>query len=115
MAELGQQLDLWRESLPISLQWCDEERLCTSSYEHQDNCNSGQPDAGENHSSVVGAKVQQVMSATLRSRFYYARFMTYRPVIYKAMHFPELLQEVDVEQCILAVRSACMWPLLFRL
>jgi hypothetical protein len=112
ITELGRQLGLWRISLPSSIQWCNDEKLFTTGYERQGGCSCGKPDIGEDLSSVFGGKVERMMAATLRSRFYYARFMTYRPVIYKAMHFPDLLSEIDLEQCVLAVRSACMWPLL---
>lgn len=51
-----------------------------------------------------------VVSAQLRTRFYYGRFFTYRPFVYKALHFPELMTAEDVKYCVLAIKAACLWP-----
>jgi hypothetical protein len=48
-----------------------------------------------------------VQVALLRTRYYYAKYMVYRPFIYKALHFPEQMTQVDAEgvaEC-LRVRS----------
>lgn len=37
--------------------------------------------------------------------------MTYRPFVYKALHFPELMTADDCNCCALAIKSACLWPL----
>ena len=52
-----------------------------------------------------------VVTAQLRTRFYYARFMLYRPFVYKALHFPELMTVDDATCCGLAIKSACAWPM----
>ncbi len=52
-----------------------------------------------------------VVNAQLRTRFYYARFMMYRPFVYKALHFPELMTADDASCCALAIKSACLWPI----
>lgn len=52
-----------------------------------------------------------IVTGQLRTRFYYAKFMIYRPFVYKALHFPELMSDDDAEFCGLAIQSACMWPL----
>ena len=51
-----------------------------------------------------------VVTAQLRTRFYYARFMMYRPFVYKALHFPETMTAEDANCCALAIKSACVWP-----
>jgi hypothetical protein len=51
------------------------------------------------------------MTAQLRNRFYYVRFMVYRPFIYKALHFPGLVTVEDCHFCALAIKSICLWPL----
>lgn len=51
-----------------------------------------------------------VVTAQLRTRFYYARFLTYRPFVYKALHFAELMTSEDIKYCALAIKSACLWP-----
>lgn len=52
-----------------------------------------------------------VVTAQLRTRFYYARFMMYRHFVYKALHFPELMTQDDMANCGLAIRAACLWPI----
>jgi hypothetical protein len=53
------------------------------------------------------------LAAELRTRFYYARHMLYRPFVYKALHFPHLLSSEDVDYCVLAIQTACLWPVFF--
>lgn len=36
----------------------------------------------------------------------------YRPFVYKALHFPELMSEDDETCCALAIKSACSWSIL---
>lgn len=52
-----------------------------------------------------------ILKVQLRTRFYYARSMLCRPFIYKALHTPEQMTTVDVDFCVLAIRSSCAWPL----
>jgi hypothetical protein len=52
-----------------------------------------------------------ITTAQLRTQFHYARFMIYRPFVYKALHFPELMTEEDQIYCALAIQSVCFWPL----
>lgn len=35
--------------------------------------------------------------ALLRTRYYYAKYMVYRPFVYKALHFPELMTTDDID------------------
>jgi hypothetical protein len=68
------------------------------------------PDQGQ---IAIGYKYNRdILTAQLRTRFYYARFMLYRPFVYKALHFPELMTADDANCCALAIKSACLWPLL---
>jgi len=50
-------------------------------------------------------------TAQLRTRFHYARFMLYRPFVYKALHNPEKMTAADADFCVWAIRSACRWSL----
>jgi len=38
-----------------------------------------------------------IQVALLRSRYYYARYIVYRPLVYKALHFPEQMSQMDAE------------------
>lgn len=38
-----------------------------------------------------------VQVALLRSRYYYVKYIVYRPLVYKALHFPEEISQTDAE------------------
>src|ERR1700709_1999217 len=38
-----------------------------------------------------------IQVALLRTRFYYAKYMVYRPFVYKALHFPDQMTQEDAE------------------
>ncbi|RMY10018.1 hypothetical protein D0866_14540 [Hortaea werneckii] len=109
--EMGRQLDSWRSLLPELLQWRDDDafkfpifRPSTSeahvqSFSH----NEAAGLVGDRHNS-------DMLTAHLRTRFYYARYVLYRPFVFKALHYPELMSAVDVEYCALAINSMCLWP-----
>lgn len=110
--ELERQLDCWRSTLPVSLQW-DDNNICL-----------GPPLSApsERRLSIFGidrntisskyAYNHDIMTAQLRTRYYYAQFMVYRPFIYKALHLPDLMTADDCRYCVLAIKSVCEWPLL---
>ena len=52
-----------------------------------------------------------IVTAQLRTRFYYARYIMYRPFVYKTLHFEELLTADEANCCALAIKSACLWPI----
>jgi hypothetical protein len=41
--------------------------------------------------------VYDIQVALLRTRYYYAKYMVYRPFVYKALHFPERMMQEDAE------------------
>ncbi|TKA51528.1 hypothetical protein B0A49_12065, partial [Cryomyces minteri] len=110
--ELARQLESWRNLLPHALQWSDSGKYDFPAF----GSNSRRPteplfapDQGEvpiNHKYNL-----DTVTAQLRTRFYYARFMIYRPFVYKALHFAELMTADDVECTVLCIESACCWPL----
>jgi len=110
--EMARQLDSWRSLLPRPLQWLDSDMLDFPNADpttRRPNEPLFSPDQGP---VPIGHKYNlDVVTAQLRTRFYYARFMMFRPFVYKALHFPELLTADDANCCALAIQSACLWPL----
>lgn len=110
--EMVRQLDSWRALLPRPLQWSDSDKFefpATDPISRRPNEPLFSTDQGP---IPIGHKYNlDVVTAQLRTRFYYARFMMYRPFVYKALHFPELMTADDCNCCALAIRSACLWPL----
>lgn len=41
--------------------------------------------------------VYDVQVAVLRTRYYYAKYVVYRPFVYKALHFPEQMTQEDAQ------------------
>jgi len=48
-----------------------------------------------------------IQVALLRSRYYYAKYIVYRPFVYKALHFPEQMSQTDAEGVAECLRVSC--------
>jgi hypothetical protein len=111
IVELGRQLDSWRALLPEAIRWHDNDRfadLCSGTAVQYPNEPLFSTDKGTVSTSYRNSI--DILTAELRTRFYYARHMLYRPFVYKALHFPELTSTDDANSCVLAVQAACLWP-----
>lgn len=110
--EMARQLESWRSLLPRPLQWQDSDKLDFPNVDpsgRRPNEPLFSPDQG---TVPIGHKFNlDIVTAQLRTRFYYARFMMYRPFVYKALHFPERMTPDDRNCCALAIKSALMWPI----
>ena len=110
--ELERQLESWRAVLPPQLQWSDNGVIDLPEF----NLAAWEP--SEPLFSVQQGPIPNshlynldIITAQLRTRFYYGRFMVYRPFVYKALHLPELMTADDRHYCVLAIKSVCVWPL----
>nr|OQO29272.1 hypothetical protein B0A51_07517 [Rachicladosporium sp. CCFEE 5018] len=112
ITEMARQLDSWRSLLPRQLQWNDSDMLDFPPLNPQ-NRRPNEPLFSPDQGPVPIGHVHNldIVTAQLRTRFYYARFMMFRPFVYKALHFPELMTAEDANCCALAIQSACLWPL----
>lgn len=110
--EMVRQLDSWRALLPRPLQWTDNDKFNFPAADPT-NRRPNEPLFSMDQGPIpIGHRYNlDIVTAQLRTRFYYARFMMYRPFVYKAMHFPELMTNEDSECCALAIKAACLWPL----
>ena len=99
--ELSRQLDEWRDFLPGPLQWDDEHVSIPSPDRH-----GGQPLDFQHGLDII--------TAELRTRFYYARFILFRPFIFKALHFSDLMSRYDVESAAFAIKAVSLWPIAMR-
>lgn len=106
------QLNSWRSLLPSPLQWLDNDIFGFPNYDSTSR-RPREPLFSPDQGSVpIDHKHNlDVATAQLRTRFYYARFMMFRPFIYKALHFPELMTTDDTSYCALAIQATCLWPL----
>lgn len=109
--EMTRQLDSWRSLLPKVMQWSDE-----GPFEFQD-AELSSPQGvstlftqGESSSSAGHGRSMDMLTAQLRTRYYYARYLLYRPYVYKALHYPEHMTSADAKFCAIALSSMCFWP-----
>lgn len=91
ISELARQIDEWRTQLPRLLQWLDASR-----YEISD--------------ARIDSPIE-LGNSQLRSRYYYARFMIYRPFVYKALHFPNQMTEEDNHHAAACLEACLFWPI----
>ncbi|OCK80798.1 hypothetical protein K432DRAFT_296919 [Lepidopterella palustris CBS 459.81] len=113
--ELVRQLDSWRALLPTALQWSDDDRFA-----HPNAPNLYLPPASSplfalTQESLRGESSQSailyILTAQLRSRYYYARFIIYRPFIFKALHYPDHMSSEDRQLAARCLQSALLWPI----
>lgn len=128
---LAQQLDSWRSMLPWALQWPENDPCANPPL------NEHTPVVGRGEHAYHGAQygaqnqyqrsffstdvvsdssrypfVYSMQVALLRTRYLYARYMIYRPFIYKALHFPEQMTQDDALGVAECLKSCIKWPLL---
>ncbi|RDW84967.1 hypothetical protein BP6252_02557 [Coleophoma cylindrospora] len=108
LKQLAAQLAQWRSMLPRELQW-DEDDPTSFPDPPQSPFNldpklpqqsvGGKPMFSEDLDSnqPTNQYLYDVQVALLRTRYYYAKYMVYRPFIYKALHFPEQMTQLDAE------------------
>lgn len=109
--ELARQLDSWRSLLPRSLQWLDSDTLGFPNLDPTSRRPNESLFSPDQDPVPIGHKYNlDIVTAQLRTRFCYARFMVYRPFVYKALHFPELMTAEDANCCAIAIQSCCLWP-----
>jgi hypothetical protein len=110
--ELIAELVSWRNALPERLKWKDESKF---DYKRVD------PLTKRPHSSffscfqsaqpeIVDLNVD-IAVAHLRTCFYQAQFLIYRPFVYKAFHHRSQVTATDRRLCAFAISAACLWPI----
>ena len=110
--ELAGQLDSWRTLSTRFLQWSDEDESGFLGSDLTAGESSELLFSAEQGSIPIGHMCSlDIVGAHLKTRFCYARFMVYRPLIYKALHFPELMTMDEYHCCAIAIKSICVWPL----
>lgn len=111
---LAETLIQWRGMLPKELQWAEDDPAAYPAT-HSPPAQSFKP-ALDPSLSTQPSRVQPALFTTnlniepsqfpylydiqvalLRSRYYYARYIVYRPFVYKALHFPEQMSQTDAE------------------
>ena len=109
--EMVRQLDTWRASLPPSLRWNDEDRSGFSDADlMRQQAQVTHPGRNPGKSPAGSTPQMELATAQLRTRFYHAQFIVYRPFFWKVLHHPEAVTQDDRECCAMAIKSATYWP-----
>lgn len=110
--QLASQLSQWRSMLPRDLQWAEDDPASFPSPQASGGYNPPlDPTLSPQRSRptvplfttnldsdpVHYPYVYDIQVALLRTRYYYARYMVYRPFVYKALHFPEQMTQEDAQ------------------
>lgn len=52
-----------------------------------------------------------VQVALLRTRYYYTKYLIYRPFVYKALHHPDTVTREDAEAAAECLKACLKWPI----
>ncbi|KAI1634350.1 hypothetical protein F4809DRAFT_643573 [Biscogniauxia mediterranea] len=121
--QLTAQLDQWRGLLPVYLRWHEEHpgafsHLSQEMYD-QSLYPTPLPDLHTNYMftadldapSVSYPYAVDIQTAMLRSRYYYVKYLMYRPFIFKALHHPEQMTQDDAEGVTECLKAILKWPI----
>jgi hypothetical protein len=115
LKQLASQLDQWRGMLPHDLQWPEDDSSAfppspppaSSAYNQQLDPSLSVPIAHQARLPLFITNLEKepihypyafdIQVALLRTRYYYAKYIVYRPFVYKALHFPEQMTQEDAE------------------
>ncbi|KAL1390850.1 hypothetical protein HDK64DRAFT_297683 [Phyllosticta capitalensis] len=114
--ELARQLESWRSMLPQPLQWSDDPPEARFVYgmrglEKAFDSNIFSSGASDSAVPLDQQSAMDLLTAHLRSRYYQCRFIIYRPFVFKALHFPELVTQEDRMLIAMCIKSSLMWPM----
>ena len=103
-------LQSWRAALPLELQWKDGDKF---DFRTARESNPSHRRSIWNLTALLGsagaAHDMDMAVAQVRTRFYHALFLNYRPFVYKALHFPQTMTADDRVKCGYALKTASTW------
>ena len=113
LKQLAESLTQWRGMLPKELQWPEDNPAAFPSPQPPPVPPFGQsvdpslspqpPVQGPLFTEDLDKEpvhylfVYDIQIALLRSRYYYAKYIVHRPYVYKALHFPDQMSQLDAE------------------
>ncbi|KAI0110084.1 hypothetical protein F4814DRAFT_389887 [Daldinia grandis] len=124
MKQMAEQLDQWRGLLPVYLRWEEENPGAFSNpaeemYGDQSMYPPPVPDLHTNfmfsadldNPPVTYPYAVDIQTASLRTRYYYVKYLIYRPFIFKALHHPEQVTRDDAEGIVECLKAMLKWPI----
>ncbi|RFU23997.1 hypothetical protein B7463_g12344, partial [Scytalidium lignicola] len=107
--ESARQLQQWRNMLPSWLRWNDDGRTIVNGRV----LFITKPDNKDRDTLNAYKYTHDIQVAMLRTRYYYAQYMIYRPLVYKALHFPTRMTAQDVYDVSVCLKCCLNWPMTF--
>ncbi|KAI0140115.1 hypothetical protein F4776DRAFT_577469 [Hypoxylon sp. NC0597] len=124
MKQMAAQLDQWRGLLPVYLRWEEENPGGFSNpaeelYDEQSMYPPPIPDlhthsmfsADLDNPPVTYPYAVDIQAAALRTRYYYVKYIIYRPFIFKALHHPEQVTRDDADGVAECLKAMLKWPI----
>ncbi|KAF3067022.1 hypothetical protein GL218_08823 [Daldinia childiae] len=124
MKQMAEQLDQWRGLLPVYLRWEEENPGAFSNpteemYGDQSMYPPPVPDLHTNfmfsadldNPPVAYPYAVDIQTASLRTRYYYVKYLIHRPFIFKALHHPEQMTRDDAEGVVECLKAMLKWPI----
>ncbi|KAI0172277.1 hypothetical protein GGR52DRAFT_462053 [Hypoxylon sp. FL1284] len=124
MKQMAEQLDQWRGLLPVYLRWEEESYGTFSSpseelYEDQTMYPPPVPDLHTNFMFTADLDTPPVNypyavdihAASLRTRYYYVKYLVHRPFVFKALHHPNEVTQDDAEGVAECLKAMLKWPI----
>ncbi|TVY40986.1 hypothetical protein LOCC1_G003568 [Lachnellula occidentalis] len=127
LKQLTSELAQWRGNLPENLQWAEDKPAAFPSPQVNIAGYNQTIDPELSHEKrylqplLFSTNLDEepedypylfdIQVALLRTRYYYAKYMAYRPCVYKVLHFPEQMTQEDAEGVAECLRSCIKWPL----
>ncbi|KAI2771556.1 hypothetical protein F4815DRAFT_496874 [Daldinia loculata] len=122
--QMAEQLDQWRGLLPVYLRWEEDNPGAFSNpaeemYGDQSMYPPPVPDLHTNfmfsadldNPPVTYPYAVDIQAASLRTRYYYVKYLIYRPFIFKALHHPEQMTRDDAEGVVECLKAMLKWPI----
>ena len=99
------QLQQWREHLPPPLAW-EDDQVPEGTLPQYEPKTVVLKDGGADYKMV---HTDIVLAAGLRTRYKLAKYLIWRPYIFKALHSPGLLTDNDLAGCEQALQVSLSW------
>ncbi|EGY21759.1 uncharacterized protein VDAG_03199 [Verticillium dahliae VdLs.17] len=118
---LAYQLDQWRALLPVHLRWSDGQAsafstpipdLFTQGGMYPPQQMQAMFTADISSPSAPYPYATDVQVAMLRTRYYYTKYLLYRPAIYKALHHTNMLSTDDAKAVAECLKASLKWPII---
>lgn len=122
MKQLATRLDQWRSMLPGHLRWHEDQmaayadpsqNIFTSIFAGNSQTLQGTYmfPSDLSHPSARYSYSGEIQVALLRTRYYYNKYLVYRPCVFKALHHPDALTQEDANGAAECLKASLKWPI----